>query len=435
MSLSGMAFSYRLYSTGQKSMKNNTQEQTLLQAKAVPEHVFMAMDKNKKSSGDEQNNQDSEALDSLSIVVGEIAHDFNNVLSLIFGYVEMALSEIPEGERARSDLEHVLAAGDRAKELVARILTYSNQKKLKQSDIQLVKPVSTAIGNIRDKLPPNIHFEDKVEDRNALIYGNASEIMQVIANLCNNSIQAIDNNEGTIEVELEYLDRNSELLNQQPGIEKSKAYARLSVEDDGCGMDLETLEKIYTPFFSTSKENDLEKKRAGLGMTTVYNIVTSMSGHISVESEPGMGTRVEILFPLSGYEAGMGAGSDADVREQARHILFIDDETAITEMADQMLKKGGHKVTTFNDGNKAADYFSDHPHEFDLVITDLVMPQLSGTELSQKISSINPNIPIILTTGFSEKITTSSCKKWGISLVMNKPFVINDLLTAIDSLS
>ena len=400
----------------------------------------MAMDQSGNSNGEEhtlpeQNLQESEALDSLSIVVGEIAHDFNNVLSLIFGYVEMALSEIPEGERARSDLEHVLAAGDRAKELVARILTYSNQKKLKQTDIHLAKPVTTAIRNIRDKLPPNINFKDKVEDKHALVYGNASEIVQIVSNLCNNSIHAIGNNDGTITIELEYLDRNSELLNQLPGIEKHRAYGRLSVEDDGCGMDLETLEKIYTPFFSTSKDNELEKKRAGLGMTTVYNIVTSMSGKISVESEPGEGTRVVVLFPLSGYEAGTGASNDASVSEQAKHILFIDDETAITEMADQMLKKGGHKVTTFNDGNKAADYFSSHPHEFDLVITDLVMPQLSGTELSQKISSINPNIPIILTTGFSEKITTSSCKKWGISLVMNKPFVINDLLTAIESLS
>lgn len=376
----------------------------------------------------DKNLQKDEALDSLSIVLGEIAHDFNNILSLIFGYVEMALSEIPEGQRARSDLEHVLAAGDRAKELVARILTYSNQNKLKHSDIVVEKPVVDAIAAYKDKLPKNITIESSIDSENGIVFGNYSELFQVVTNLLSNSAQAIGKQKGLITVTLG--------VEPKPGSTESGHVAVLAVEDNGCGMDLETLSKIYTPFYSSSRNADNDRIRAGLGMTTVYNIVSNMNGEISVESTPDKGTIVEIRLPLVALEFAGGEKPEKKKRTQgSKHILFIDDEEAITTMAEKMLRKNGYEITTFNDANQAIEQFMENRHKYDAVITDLVMPNISGTEVAQKISRINPHVPIILTTGFSEKITTSSCSKWGISLVMNKPFAMNDLMSALASIT
>ena len=160
--------------------------------------------------------QQDQALDSLGIVVGEIAHDFNNILSLIFGYVEMALSEIPEGERARSDLEHVLAAGDRAKELVSRILTYSNRAKLKKERIDVIKPVTRGLKYIEDRIPPGVELESHITAEPCFIMGNETELFQIITNLCNNSLQAMPASGGKIAVSLQAINKDSEFLRDHP---------------------------------------------------------------------------------------------------------------------------------------------------------------------------------------------------------------------------
>lgn len=376
-----------------------------------------------------------QALDSLGIVVGEIAHDFNNILSLIFGYVEMALSEIPEGERARSDLEHVLAAGDRAKELVARILTYSNRAKLKKERIAVVKPVKTALKYIADRAPPGIALNTHINASNCYIMGNETELTQIITNLCNNSIQAMPASGGSIDVTLKAIDKGSEFFDTHPTINRGD-YVLLSVKDSGCGMGLSTLEKIYTPFFTTSRSDDKNVSRAGLGLTTVYNIVMSYNGFIFVNSAPGEGTTIEICLPLlAEQETGSKKTiSSAPIRGEKR-VLFIDDEPAITEMASHILTQSGYKALFFIDGNEALQYFSEHPYDFDIIITDLKMPHISGSELASRCAEINPNIPIILTTGFSEKISLASCRQWGVTTVITKPFSIGQLLATLEELT
>jgi CheY-like chemotaxis protein/nitrogen-specific signal transduction histidine kinase len=379
--------------------------------------------------------QQNQALDSLGIVVGEIAHDFNNILSLIFGYVEMALSEIPEGERARSDLEHVLAAGDRAKELVARILTYSNRAKLKKERIAVTKPVRQALKYIADRAPPGITLNSTLAADDSFVLGNETEMTQIITNLCNNSMQAMPASGGTIDVTLETIDKDNVFFENHPALARG-SYVLLTVRDTGCGMDLSTLEKIYTPFFTTSRSDDKNVSRAGLGLTTVDNIVSSMNGYIFAHSALGEGTTFEICLPLltddkSGSKKAPTAGP---VRGEKR-VLFIDDEPAITEMASHILTQSGYKALFFIDGNEALQYFSEHPHDFDIIITDLKMPQISGSELASRCAAINPNIPIILTTGFSEKISLASCRQWGVTTVITKPFSIGQLLATLEELT
>lgn len=378
---------------------------------------------------------EAQALDSLGIVVGEIAHDFNNILSLIFGYVEMALSEIPEGQRARSDLEHVLAAGDRAKELVARILTYSNRARLKKQDLDLRKPLMNALRHIKDRLPQDVKLEMHVTHESAMVLGNEVEIAQIVTNLCNNAVQALGGKKGVIAVSLEVIDQNSPFHAKHPGLTRD-AYAVLTVTDNGCGMDLSTLAKIYTPFFTTHRGGGRGESRAGLGLTTVYNIVTSMEGVIFVNSVPMEGTTFELCFPLTTATVALSQPArPVEKVKREKNVLFIDDEPAITEMASHILSHSGYKAMFFNDGNEALEYFSAHPHDFDIIITDLIMPIISGSEVATRCADINPNVPIILTTGFSEKISLASCRKWGVTAVITKPFSIQQLLATLEELT
>lgn len=378
--------------------------------------------------------QHDEAMDSLGIIVGEIAHDFNNILSLIFGYVEMALSEIPPGERARSDLEHVLAAGDRAKDLVARILTYSKSTKLKRAEITIDKPIRDALTYISERLPINIKLDSSIDSsRGNFVLSNETEIYQIINNLCTNSLQAMPDSGGEIEVTLDYIDANDESIQELSNLIK-RDYARITVSDDGCGMDISTIENMYTPFFTTARGLDSDESRAGLGLTTVYNIVSSQGGVIHLESIPDKGTSFQIFLPLISNKNHSLDSPLTNEDLQTKNILFIDDDPSIIDMASQVLEKNNYTVTSFIDGNEAIEYFRQQPHHFDLVITDLIMPSITGTELSSKMSMINPNIPIILTTGFSEKITSATCRQWGITTVINKPFALRDFLGAIEKL-
>jgi CheY-like chemotaxis protein/nitrogen-specific signal transduction histidine kinase len=379
--------------------------------------------------------QQGQALDSLGIVVGEIAHDFNNILSLIFGYVEMALSEIPEGERARSDLEHVLAAGDRAKELVSRILTYSNRAKLKKERIDIIKPVKRAIKYVEDRIPPGVELQSNIGAESCFIQGNETELFQIITNLCNNSLQAMPANGGSIEVSLQIIDKDSAFLRDHAAMSK-QSYALLTVKDTGAGMELSTLEKIYTPFFTTSRAEDKSGLRAGLGLTTVYNIVTSQNGFIFVNSAPGEGTTFEICLPVMTEAAHVPQQPVSKPRKTSeKRVLFVDDEPAITEMAGHILAHSGYRAMFFIDGNEALEYFRAHPYDFDIIITDLKMPRISGSELASRCAEINPNIPIILTTGFSEKISLASCRQWGVTTVITKPFSIQQLLANLEELT
>ncbi|MEQ8409747.1 MAG: response regulator [Gammaproteobacteria bacterium] len=381
--------------------------------------------------------QDDKALESLGIVVGEIAHDFNNILSLISGYVEMALSEIPEGERARSDLEHVLAATDRATELVARIRTFSSNTRLKQQAISIDKPVADALTYLQTRMPASVTLTSKIEgSKGRTVLGNNAEIYNVINNLCRNSIQAMPATGGEISVSVDYVRCDTNYSMKYPGLSE-RDYVKITVKDDGEGMSIDTVEKMYLPFYTTSEESESSKKLAGLGLTTVHNIVTNQGGMIYVDSELGEGTTFELFLPLVRTEVqeDIKTSGDTDSGTGSKHILLIDDEASIIGMATQILEKHGYSVTSFMDGQEALSHFKNQPYQFDLIITDLIMPTYSGSELASAITEVNPNVPIILSTGFSDKISKSACASWGVDKVINKPFTISELLTAIEHLS
>lgn len=376
---------------------------------------------------------EQEALDGLSLVVNEIAHDFNNILSLIFGYVEMALGEIPAGEHAHTDLQHVLGAGDRAKELVARILTVSNRTKLKRERLGVTLPLRAALKLIADRAPPGVSLQGRFEADDGFVLGNETELKQILTQLCNNGIQAVAGGTGNVEVHLYRPGTDDDILRQHPELAGSGIVV-LEVRDNGCGMDRQTLTHIYDPFFTTARDAEHRRQRAGLGLTTVARIVHAMQGHIFVQSTPGKGSCFRVCLPLLADESGSTLAATGGAHGKKR-VLFVDDEPAITEMASHILTQSGYKAKFFTDGNEALQYFSQHPHDFDIIVTDLKMPQISGSELATRCAAINPDIPILLTTGFSEKISLASCREWGVTTVISKPFSIGQLLATLEELT
>jgi two-component system cell cycle sensor histidine kinase/response regulator CckA len=368
-------------------------------------------------------------------VAGEIAHDINNVLSLIFGHVELALSELPEGARARADLEMVLAAGDRAKELVSRILAYSNRTTFTRERISISNPVRNGLKYLADRTPPNISVSSSFPGNECFVFGNEAELTQIITNLFNNSVQAMPPSGGSIDISISMIDKDSSFFETHSSLARGN-HVLLTVHDTGLGMDPETLEKMYTPFFTSTRGNSSKTLRAGLGLTTVYNIVATMNGFIFARSSLGKGSTFEICLPqLIDATAGRKPTPVEDLARHPKRVLFIDDEPAITEMASHILGQSGYKALFFIDGNEALEYFTQHPHDFDIIITDLKMPRISGSELASRCAALNPDVPIILTSGFSEKISLSNCRQWGVTTVITKPFSIGQLLSTLEDLT
>jgi len=379
--------------------------------------------------------QQHEALDSLGILIGETTHDFNNTLAQIFGYIEMALSDLPAGAAARTDLEQALAGAERAGELVTRMLVHCNRSTLKKEPVAVAKPVLEALKRIADRIPPQITLSSDITTDHCVVQGNETELSQIVMNLCNNSLQAMPAGVGRIEVRLELINTESRFCADHPALTPGN-YALISVSDTGSGMNSSVMENMYTPFFSQSRGNNAQVPRAGLGLTAVNNIVASMSGFIFATSGPGTGSRFDICLPvLPASTTDTTRRPAANTARIAKRVLFIDDEPAITEMANHILTQSGYKSTLFIDGIDALRYFSEHPNDFDIIITDLKMPKISGDELAARCAAINPRVPIILTTGFSDKDSRISCPPAGVTTVISKPFSIGQLLSTLEELT
>ncbi|PCJ40809.1 MAG: hypothetical protein COA71_09400 [SAR86 cluster bacterium] len=238
-----------------------------------------------------------EALNSLGIVVAEVANDFTKTLSLITSYVDMALGEIPKGERAYSDLEHALASSNRMNAMMASIITFNKKTKLPQKEISLNKAIHSVLFYLKDHCPPNINIISEITTADMLVISNETEIFHVINNVCTNSIQAINGEEGEIKIKLDHFTKKSTFYSKKLNLDY-KNYARISIKDTGCGMDVNTISHIYDPFFSHADMNSTSGNQAGLGLTIARNIVRSQNGFIHADSSAGKGTTFDICLPL-----------------------------------------------------------------------------------------------------------------------------------------
>jgi len=364
-------------------------------------------------------------MEAIGTLAGGIAHDFNNILSAIFGYSEIALFSIPDKNRARDNIDQVLKAGYRARDLVKQILVFSRQGDLEQKPIQIQYVVKEALKLLRASLPSTIEIQQNISTKPGSIMADLTKIHQVLMNLCTNALHAMQEDGGILEVGVQDVRlgvSESKKLGLTPG-----GYVVLSVKDTGCGMDRDTRERIFDPYFTT-KEKDVG---IGMGLAVVHGIVKEHGGAIAVDSEPGKGSLFHIYFPKIVDDAKREEKAVSPMPEGTERILLVDDEKQIINLGRILLQKLGYQVTTKTCPLEVLDEFKTHPDDYDLVITDFTMPKMTGDRLAEELMAIRPDIPIILCTGFSERITEETAMDIGIKGFVMKPIVIREFAEII----
>ena len=366
----------------------------------------------------------AQKMEAIGTLAGGIAHDFNNILTIIFGYKELAMEE-QDPEKRRHDLEALGKGAERARELIKQILAFSRKAEQEKQPLQVSLIIKEALKMLRASIPATIEIRQDIS-ATGMVLADPTQIHQIIMNLCTNAYHAMRETGGILAVSLEEITIEGEDKGYAlaPG-----NYLKLVVGDTGGGIDPKIQEKIFEPYFTTKKPGE----GTGLGLAVVHGIVKSHNGHITVYSEPGKGTSFHVYLPLTEEKMVERPPKEtiADLTGKGERILFVDDEVQICEFVDKLFSTHGYQSTIFADGVQAFVEFQNHPDQFDLVITDMTMPDMTGAELAQKILGIRPDIPIILCTGQSELINREKALAMGVRVYLNKPILQHDFLSAI----
>ncbi len=364
----------------------------------------------------------SQKIEAIGTLAGGIAHDFNNILASMMGFTEMAVKETREDVR-RDYLEQVLQASGRAKNLVNQILAFSRQREQEAKPVDIRFIIKEALALLRSTLPTTIEMRQKITSEQATVLTDPTQIHQIVMNLCMNAAQAMAANGGLLEVHLSHqsIGAKAPALHSdlQPG-----DYVQLSVRDTGCGIDPAIRDKIFDPFFTTKKT----KGGTGLGLSVVYGIVKSCGGGIDVQSDVGQGTTIAVYLPLTPVETQAEEHNLDDIDLQGdERILFVDDEEMLVKMARNFFQTLGYQITATTSSQEALGLFQKNPKGFDLVITDMTMPQITGSELAREFLMIRPDLPIILCTGYSDFLSMKEARKLKIREFVMKPLFLKDL--------
>lgn len=364
-------------------------------------------------------------MEAIGTLAGGIAHDFNNILASVLGYVELSLLDLEKGGQLERNLQEVYQAGTRAKELVQQILTFARKDESHIQPTQICAIAKEASKLIRSTIPASIEVRLTVESE-AFAMAEPTQIHQIFMNLFTNAAHAMDSNGGTLSVNIAEttLDKSFDSMHTvfTPG-----AYLKIAVSDTGIGIPKNKLEKIFDPYFTTRDG----KEGTGLGLSVVHGIVRNHGGEITVESKLGQGTTFTIFLPLSAQKVSNHIAISKKLPRGSERILFVDDELPITDMSRQRLSLLGYQVTAVNNSPEALRRLMATPGKFDLIITDMTMPRMSGEQLSIEAQKIEPNIPIILCTGYSKKMSDKKAAAIGIRAVLMKPVTIREMAETI----
>jgi PAS domain S-box-containing protein len=374
--------------------------------------------------------QQSQKSEAIGFLAGGIAHDFNNILSGIFGYSQLAEMNINTPEKAKKNIQQVVKGAQRAAELVHQILTFSRQKETEKHPFKAYLQVKEALKLLRSSIPSTIEIQGQIDSR-SMILADPTKIHQVVMNLCTNAYHAMMNRGGTLKVSL----KDIEISEPKHLGGKDLAFGKylvLNVSDTGHGMDHETLEKAFDPYFTTKKMGE----GTGLGLAIVKAIVDEHNGFIEVNSTPGRGTRFYIYLPAIEKSPAPEQNTDetSSLFEGNETILLVDDEEAIRISCKKILEGYGYQVHAFENGGDAFKEFEKNPRQFDLVITDMTMPGMTGLELIQKIQEIRQDIPTLICSGFNGSIDEEKATQMGVSKYLMKPILKKDLASAIREL-
>ena len=367
----------------------------------------------------------SQKMEAIGTLAGGIAHDFNNILAAIIGFTELSLTEAADDERLKSRLDKVLQASDRAKELVRQILTFSHQSDYEKQPLKLKLVVSEALNLLRASLPSFIDIKKNLLST-GYILADHTQIHQVIMNLCTNAWHAMKKNGGTLTVQLKDEDISSDTPPYPADLAPGK-YLVLTITDTGCGIPPELVEKIFDPYFTTRGKD----KGTGLGLSVVHGIISKSDGAITVDTIPDKGSTFSVYLPEFFPHVLKKEAPKPLVRGNNERILFVDDESVQTEMVKDFGKALGYQVTTCDDSEAALATFVRDKDAFDLVMTDMVMPKMTGNILAKKLIEIKPDLPVILCSGYTDDIDKDTIEQIGIAQYLTKPFSMADFAKSI----
>jgi PAS domain S-box-containing protein len=369
----------------------------------------------------------AQKMQAIGTLAGGIAHDFNNILAAIIGYTEICRLKATQADDLHRDLDKILKAGERAKDLVKQILTFSHQSENVKKPMEIKYCIKETLKLLKATIPSNIQIRHDIQPVPAIVMADPTQIQRIVMNLCTNAAHAMQETGGILEICL----RNVEFDQTSAGIHKQLepgAYVALTVSDTGQGMTTETLQRIFEPYFTTKKLGE----GTGLGLSVVHGIVRKLNGVIKVYSEIGSGSTFNIYLPR--IEASPEPATRTAVERPSRGcetILLVDDEAMVLDMTREMLMNLGYDVVSESGGAEALNTFQLQPNRFDLVITDQTMPQMTGKRLAQEMMLIRPDLPIILCTGFSASINEEQALSMGIRAFIRKPILRNELAAIV----
>jgi nitrogen-specific signal transduction histidine kinase/CheY-like chemotaxis protein len=359
----------------------------------------------------------AQKMEAIGSLAGGIAHDFNNILCGIIGYTEMALEFHDPKPEVKECLQEVKKAGLRAKDLVEQILTFSRKREVEIKPIKLIPIIKETLKLLRATLPANIEIKHHLSDSGS-ITGDPTQMHQVLMNLCTNAYRAMPNG-GLLTVTLKDVELSEKShLPLPPG-----QFVKLEVIDTGIGIDPAIRHRIFEPYFTTQEIG----RGTGLGLAVVLGIVKNHKGHISVRSEPRQGSTFTICFPKTSKEVITEKTHRPATFEGSGTILFVDDEKAITDFARIALEMMGYEVFATTNSLEAMEIFQADPGKFDLVITDLTMPKLTGIDLAKYFMQARPDLPVLLATGYTERFDREDIRNLGIRDIILKPAGVRDL--------
>ena len=370
----------------------------------------------------------AQKLESLGNLAGGIAHDFNNILTSIIGFTEIALYDVEKGSKVEESLQEVYKAGKRAKDLVKQILTFARRSDEELKPVKVKPIVKEVLGFLRSSIPTTIEIKQNIKSESSIM-GNPTQLQQVLINLCTNAAKAMEEKGGTLEVELE--DVRFDTYDAVPVQEMKRGeYIRLSVSDTGTGISPEAIGSLFEPYYTTKALGE----GTGLGLALVHGIVESYGGKVEVKSELGKGSVFSVYAPVTKKCETYRSLKTEVLPTGSERILFVDDEAILTKLGKEMLQSLGYTVTIRTSSFEALEMFKQRPDDFDLVITDMTMPNMTGDDLAIELMRIRPDIPVMLCTGYNNKISDERAAEIGIKAFAYKPISRADLAKTVRKL-
>lgn len=371
--------------------------------------------------------QQAQKMESIGTLAAGIAHDFNNILSPIYGYVELAQIKVQDNQQLMEYLNEVHNAANRARDLVKQILTFSRQDSEKLSPVEVHVIIKEALKLLRATIPTTIEIKQDIDPKCGYVLANPTQIHQVLMNLCTNAYHAMRETGGVLGVTLKKINISAndfvKNINLRPG-----PYLVLEVSDNGVGMNRETIARIFEPYFTTKAQGE----GTGMGLSVVHGIIKNHGGNITVYSEPGSGSTFRVYLPvMEGVESEQKVVASGPLPTGSERILLVDDEPTVAKVEKDMLENLGYNVTICGSPVEALNFFRRQPESYDLIITDMTMPEMTGDKLAIEIMTIKPQIPVILCTGFSELINKEEALKIGIRRFVTKPLIIKNFAVTL----